>query len=314
VVAQKQKEEGAARVKLVLLGWVGMVTFFAGGWVTTARGENIEKDLASMCAALDGAYKKRSWGKDPCNQIEWIEGGKSVKGRPLIYADFGPKDSKNVTLILSMVHGDEITPLYIGFEMAAWAKKEMSRYPQARLIIAPLVNPDGFLDYPKTRVNANGVDCNRNFATADWEKDALKSWKKKFASNPRRFPGHKPDSEPETLFQKMLIEKFKPNKIVSVHSPLNVIDYDGPDHLKLAEFNDEYIKKCQELRIAVKAQSTGFFPGSLGNYSGVELGIPTITLELPTAEFQHAKKYWNLWKSGMELVVRHEVPEKEPKK
>jgi murein peptide amidase A len=285
-----------------------LLGFTLNAQAKTTQPENIERDLKSMCAALDGAYQKRKWGKDPCGSTEWIEAGKSVKGRPLIYADFGPKDSKNVTLVLSMVHGDEITPLYSGFQMVAWATTEMKKYPRTRLVIAPLVNPDGFLDYPKTRVNANGVDCNRNFKTADWEKDALKSWKKRFSSNPRRFPGHKPDSEPETLFQKMLIEKFKPQKIVSIHSPLNMIDYDGPDHLKLAEFNAEYIQKCEELRKAVKANSTGFFPGSLGNYSGVELGIPTITLELPTADYRYAVQYWERFKKGLETVVQHELP------
>lgn len=269
----------------------------------------VERDLTSMCKALDGAYQKRKWGSNPCGSISWIEAGKSVKGRPLIYADFGPTDSKNVTLVLSMVHGDEITPLYSGFEMAKWAETEMKKYPGARLVLAPLINPDGFLDYPKTRTNANGVDCNRNFKTADWQKDALSSWKKKFSSNPRRFPGHKPDSEPETLFQKMLIEKFKPQKIVSIHSPLNMIDYDGPDHLKLAQFGAEYVQKCQELRQAVRAKSTGFFPGSLGNYSGVELGIPTITLELPTADYRYAVKYWEMFKKGLETVVKHELPQ-----
>lgn len=270
----------------------------------------VEKDLPTMCKVLDTAFKKRGWGSDPCDAIEWITGGTSVRGRPLIYAEFGSKESTNVTLVLSMVHGDEITPLYSGFQMTQWAKTEMKKYPDAKLVVAPLVNPDGFLDYPKTRVNANGVDCNRNFKTSDWERDALKSWKGKLRSNPRRFPGHKPDSEPETLFQKMLIEKYKPHKIVSIHSPLNMIDYDGPDSLKLAEFSADYIKKCEELRSAVKARSSGFFPGSLGNYSGQELGIPTITLELPTADARHARKYWDMFKKGLETVVSYRVPAK----
>src|SRR4051812_43850079 len=102
--------------KAVVISSMLSTLAFAGG---------VEKDLKSMCAALDGAYKKRSWGSDPCDAINWIQGGTSVKGRPLIYAEFGAKESKNVTLILSMVHGDEITPLYTGFQMTQWAKSEM---------------------------------------------------------------------------------------------------------------------------------------------------------------------------------------------
>jgi protein MpaA len=186
----------------------------------------------------------------------------------------------------------------------------MKRYPNARLVIAPLLNPDGFLGFPKTRMNAHGVDCNRNLGTKDWDQEALKSWKTKLHSDKRRFPGYKPDSEPETLFQKSLIEKFKPNKLVSIHSPLNMTDYDGPDHLKLSTFYTDYVKKCEELRMKVNAKSSGFFPGSLGNYAGQEQGIPTITLELPTADPTKAKEYWKRFQKGLETVVNHEIPPK----
>ena len=282
---------------------------------TLVHAEKIEKDPEQLCAALDQAFQKRKWGKESCslggeNEI-WQVGGTSTKGRPLMYAVFGNENASNTTLIFSMVHGDEITPLYLGFQIAAWAKENMVKHPDAKLIIAPLVNPDGFMGLPKSRTNARGVDCNRNFATKDWSRDAMRAWKTKFHSEKRRFPGNKPNSEPETLFQKMLIEKFNPQKILSIHSPLNMIDYDGPDHLKLLNFSKEYIQKCEDLRKKVKAKSTGFFPGSLGNYSGQELGIPTITLELPTARAEKAIEYWNQLKKGIFTVVTYVVPPKE---
>jgi len=273
--------------------------------------EEIQTDIPGICDGLDKAFQKRNWGPNPCKTHHWTFDSTSVQGRPLMYLEFGPQTSTNTTLIFAMVHGDEITPLYLGFQVAEWANQNMKRFPNAHLVIAPLVNPDGFFSFPKTRVNAHGVECNRNFATKDWARDALSHWKKKFHSEKRRFPGYKPDSEPETLFQKGLIEKFKPTKIVSIHSPLNVMDYDGPDHLKLFNFNEDYVKKCEELRTKVKAKSTGFFPGSLGNYAGKDLGIPTITLELPTANYAKAKEYWEKFKRGLELVITHEMPPKE---
>ncbi len=279
-------------------------------FATPAQTDEIETDVPSLCSGLDKAFQKRSWGEKPCNEVKWVFDSTSVQGRPLIYAEFGPKDATNTTLIFSMVHGDEITPLYMGFQLAKWAEVNMKKYPKMRLVLAPLVNPDGFFGYPKTRMNSHGVDCNRNFDTQDWKKQALSSWKKDFHSDKRRFPGYKPDSEPETLFQKKLIEQVKPNKIISIHSPLNVLDYDGPDHLQLSQFTEAYVKKCEELRTKVKAKTTGFFPGSLGNYSGIELGIPTITLELPTADPSKAKGYWNLFKKGLETVIKHEIPPK----
>ena len=280
--------------------------------LTTApvHADEIETTIPSLCSSLDKAFQKRNWGKNPCADIQWKSDTTSVQGRPLMYASFGPEDSKNVTLIFSMVHGDEITPLYIGFQMAEWAKTKMSQYPKSRLIIAPLVNPDGFMGYPKTRMNAHGVDCNRNFNTKDWDKDAVKSWKRDMHSEKRRFPGYKSDSEPETLFQEALIDKYKPNKLISIHSPLNMLDYDGPDHLKLQKFYEDYIRKCEELADKVKAKPSGFFPGSLGNFAGQEQGIPTITLELPTADPNKAKEYWKHFQKGLETVVNYEIPPK----
>ena len=293
------------------LKWVAL---FALCGLGISLADEIETTVPSLCSGLDKAFQKRAWGKNPCLDIPWKFDMTSVQGRPLIYYSFGPEDSKNVTLIFSMVHGDEITPLYLGFKMAEWATQNMKNYPTARLIIAPLVNPDGFFSYPKTRMNAHGVDCNRNFATEDWSREAVKSWKTTLKSDKRRFPGYKPDSEPETLFQEELLKKFKPQKLISIHSPLNMMDYDGPDHLKLQKFYEDYVEKCEELRNKVKAHTSGFFPGSLGNLAGQEQGIPTITLELPTADPSKAKEYWAHFKKGLETVVNHEIPPKQEKK
>jgi murein peptide amidase A len=288
-------------VKL-LISWILFVSL-----VPISFADEIEKTVPALCASMNKAFKKRRWGANPCGKIPWIVGGHSVRGRPLIYAEFGPSDAKNVTLIFAMVHGDEITPLYLGFEVARHVEKKIQDWPQSKVIVAPLVSPDGFLDYPKTRTNANGVDCNRNLGTKDWDAEALKAWKKKFASNPRRFPGTRADSEPETIFQKEMISKFKPTKIISIHAPLNFIDYDGPDHLAIERFSREYIKTCVELQRTVRAVRGGFFPGSLGNYAGQDLGIPTITLELPSANADKGPLYWKMFRDGIATAIEFDV-------
>ncbi len=281
-------------------------------WIIPAQAQLIEKTIPELCSTLEKAFIKRKWGHEACSlagdESIWKIGGTSVKGRPLIYAVFGDEKATNTTLIFSMVHSDEITPLYLGFQIASWAKENISKLSKTKLVIAPFINPDGFLVVPKTRTNDHGVDCNRNFDTKDWHSDAIKAWKSKFHSDKRRFPGKKPNSEPETLFQKMLIEKYNPNKILSIHSPLNMVDYDGPDHLKLNEFSRDYVRKCEELRKKVNANSSGYFPGSLGNYSGRELGIPTVTLELPTAQAEKAIQYWEQFKKGIFTMVSYQVP------
>ena len=269
-------------------------------------------EIEEWCAEVKTSIQKLGWKVDPCSNIQWIEAGESVHKRPLVYAEFGPLAAKNVTLVFASVHGDEITPLYLAIQLAIWLKDRANDLGETRVVVAPLVNPDGYLSLPRKRVNSRGVDINRNFATRDWKARALSAWKSRFKSDPRRFPGLKPDSEPETLFQEELIRKVKPQKILSIHSPLNFMDYDGPNQVTLSQFPKEYVKVCDRLRVSLKAKSGHFFPGSLGNYSGRELGIPTLTLELPSSDPRKAEEYWVKFREGINTMIHFCVPKHVP--
>lgn len=266
--------------------------------------------VEQWCAEMEPALKRFKWEVlSPCKSGRLKADGNSVENRPLVYAEFGNPTAANRTLILSMVHPDEIVPLYMGLKLIKLLENNPKLYENSYVVIAPLVNPDGFYRTPKTRVNARGVDLNRNFLTHDWDQVALAQWKKKFRSDPRRFPGSIASSEPETLFQSRLIEKNNPQKILSIHAPLNFLDYDGPNTLTLSRFPKVYIDECLKLRSQVKAVSGGFFPGSLGNYAGQEKGIPTFTLELPTANPLHSRRYWNKFEAGIRTVIEFKVPD-----
>lgn len=266
-------------------------------------------DLTEWCTQVKSATTLLKWKVDPCQGIPWRVGGTSSDGRPLVYAEFGEsKVRNNTTLIFSAVHGDEITPLYVGIEVARWMKDHESQLANTHVVIAPMVNPDGFFRTPRTRMNAHGVDVNRNFLTKDWETKALSSWKTKLHSDPRRFPGAQPRSEPETIFQEDLIKKFQPQKLLSIHAPLNHLDYDGPTIQSLSRFPREYVRECIRLRKKLRAVSSGYFPGSLGNFAGNELGIPTITLELPSADANKADGYWKHFSHHIKNLIEYVVP------
>lgn len=275
--------------------------------------ELAKAQLEKWCAESRAEIKKLRWKIDPCTSdagaIQWRIGGTSVQGRPLVFAEFGNPSSPNTTLILSMVHGDEITPLYLGLQLAQYLKSHPDEHARSHVVIAPMVNPDSFFRTPRTRTNARGVDVNRNFATSDWSARALKAWQIKHRKDPRRYPGSAPRSEPETVFQEELIRQVRPQKILTVHSPLNHLDYDGPSAISLSQFPRDYVRECLKLRQQLKAVHSGFFPGSLGNYAGRELGIPTLTLELPTADPRKAEQYWKQFSKGMRTMIEFVMPD-----
>lgn len=265
--------------------------------------------VKDLCSRLGKKFKEFKWEEDPCGKLPWRASLRTVKDNPLLFITFGTGNDS--TLILSAVHPDELTPVPMGFRLA----KHLSEHPELvaadqQVVIAPLVNPDGFLipKYP-SRTNARGVDTNRNFFTLDWYEKSLSWWKTLKRKKLSHFPGHFPNSEVETIFQVRLIDQFQPDKILSVHAPLGFIDYDGPGDQKLLVRNDTE-KQAKALAAAISRKSNNyrvvdysFYPGSLGNFAGNERHIPTITLELATTDARKVNSYWNQFLPGLLQAV-----------
>jgi protein MpaA len=134
------------------------------------------------------------------------------------------------------------------------------------------LNPDGLAR--QTRVNARGVDLNRNYPTQDWAE---------LNQGEPYYSGMSAASEPETKTMMTVLKLSQPRKIVSIHAPYKVINYDGPAR-PLAEAMSVH-------NGYPVVDSIGYdTPGSFGTYAGKELGIPTITLELP--EDEPLEKVW----------------------
>jgi protein MpaA len=278
--------------------------------------------MAKYCEKLDKSFKKYGWEKSFCESYEWLHYRNSVLGDPLMWTTFGDVsdegkptfDEKDITLVMCGVHGDEITPVKFCFDLMNYLKdiyknpeNLKGEFKNKVVLVAPLVNPDSFFRARPTRVNARGVDPNRNFPTKDWQLEARKIWLQKFKKDKRRNPGLKPNSEPEVIFQVNIIKRFNPDKIVSVHSPLTVLDYDGPITPVTGGADGS---KAQELLIQMSKNADGynikdypFFPGSLGNWAGQERNIPTYTLELPSSDPRKNAEYWTLFKSAMHKVI-----------
>ncbi len=222
-----------------------------------------------------------------CESTRLAESGAhSRKGLPLYWRDVFPAPASATpsraarvgspatvppplrVLVVGAIHGDEPTSASLAMRWIGFAEKpERALRQPVHWRFIPALNPDGMLARPATRVNARGVDLNRNFPTPNWERDAPIYWQKRTHRDPRRWPGPTPLSEPESRFLHEQMEGFRPDLVVSIHAPYGVLDYDGPlpppsrlGHLRLDQL--------------------GIFPGSLGHYGSVRQGMPVVTIEL----------------------------------
>jgi hypothetical protein len=196
---------------------------------------------------------------------------KSVGGRALAMRDVQPEGAKLRVMVVGGIHGDELSSSAVALRWLKLADDSPLETPfPVHWRFIPALNPDGLLSQPPRRVNAHGVDLNRNFPTPNWERDAKIYWEIKTRKDPRRWPGTQPLSEPESRFLHAQMDSFKPQLIVSIHAPYGVLDFDGPS-VPPSKLGRLYLDQV------------GIFPGSLGNYGGVHKGIPVVTVELPNS-------------------------------
>ncbi len=252
-------------------------------------------DLGQWCARL--APEVPGVDLPGCRASGLVAGaGRSVHGVPLWTHDVLPATGtpRFKVLLLGGIHGDELASVTLVFDWIARSQGvQASAMPHpaktTKLTIAdvawrfvPLLNPDGLLHLPSTRVNAHGVDLNRNFPTADWARDAQPYWIKRTKKDPRRFPGPQPLSEPESRWLLEQIDQFHPDLIVSVHAPYGLLDFDGPPPAP---------RRLGSLQL----DPVGVYPGSLGNYGGLVKNVPVMTLELKNARAVPARELAAMW-------------------
>ena len=196
--------------------------------------------------------------------------GRSLQGVPLYTRDVKSEGAKLRVLVLGAIHGDELSSGSLALHWIALAQEPTQMPQPVHWRFIPVLNPDGVLARPPRRTNAHGVDLNRNFPTPHWERDAAVYWERRTGKDPRRWPGPRPLSEPETRYLHEQMQSFKPHLIVAIHAPYGVLDFDGPASPP-SRLGRLYLDQV------------GIFPGSLGNYGGVHKGVPVVTIELPNS-------------------------------
>ena len=282
-------------------------------------GKAATERIRKLCHRLEAEYKRYGWRDQPCGKVDWRAKYLSRQGYPLVYASFG--SGKNTTLFLGGVHPDERTPIHVAFRLARHLHDNPHLYlnSHSRVIVAPIVNPDGF--FLRRPLRTNGlVDVNRNFPTQDWFDRALNAWSKRRRRLPRYFPGYFPNTEIETRFQMELIDSLRPHKIFSIHAPMGFLDYDGPGDQKIRAFSrtekkaKRFVRAVAEKSENYKIVDYSFYPGSLGNFAGNERAIPTVTLELENTAPRLVNTYWRkflpAFVQSIDYQLKTSLPEK----
>lgn len=198
--------------------------------------------------------------------------GTSVEGRDILAWQFG--SGEHVLLLVGGIHtGFEAnTVLLVNELIAHFESVPADVLPGIRLVLVPLLNPDGLAlgRRAEGRFNANRVDLNRNWG-CEWSAEAY--WKDELVN-----PGPRAFSEPETLALAQWIRTQRPSAALFYHSAAsgvfagNCNDGHGSDELA-----------------AVLGEATGYAygqPFTAYPVSGTEsnwvdgLGIPAVDVEL----------------------------------
>ena len=248
----------------------------------------------SVWACIDFYTKLPNVSKALCEGARLQpSGARSVQKRPILFRDVVPATTPDLrVLVVGAMHGDELSSASIALH---WLRLAELNAEKAHWRFVPVLNPDGLLRAKPWRMNAHGVDLNRNFPTPNWQREAKIYWEKRTGKDPRRWPGRRPLSEPESKYLFDEIVHFNPQVIVSIHAPYGVLDFDGP-----------VMPPTQLGRLYL--DQVGVFPGSLGNYAGVHRGVPVVTVELPSAlrtpTDEETRKMWGDLIAWMARTVR----------
>lgn len=206
-----------------------------------------------------------------------IKSGRTVL-REVIHAYKTDEDAQNYIYLIAGVHGDEVEGVYVLEQLFNWIKgKNCIGLP---LLVIPVLNIDGYS--VNTRINANGVDLNRNFPSKNWTNTA---------SEKKYFPGATPLSEPENQYLVELFEKHPPKCILSFHSWKPMLNFNGKcEHI--AKFLGKYNNYPVEGDIGYPT------PGSLGEFATEKYNSPVLTYELPP--YSDKVKLKDIWEENME--------------
>jgi protein MpaA len=181
--------------------------------------------------------------------------------------------------VFAGIHGEEAETTYA----LSRALRQLAESPEHCAVVLA-ANPDGLIR--GTRVNARGVDLNRNFPARNWSPAPVTHRSTmEDASDVVGSPGTRAASEPEVQALLALIDELEPLTVVALHAPLACIDDPGETPLGRWLANRTGMPLVRDVGYPT--------PGSLGSW-GKDHGLRIVTYELPLA--------------ATEVLMREHVP------
>ena len=206
--------------------------------------------------------------------------GQSQQLRNVDVERFG--SGSEAIVLLASIHGTEV----IGTSLFNRLIDALHQHPEwldeRTIYLMKLTNPDGVVQ--GIRGNSQNIDINRNFPTANFGR----GW----------FNGEDPLSATETAVLMDFFVVVQPSRVLTIHQPLNGIDYDGPAKelaYELSEISN------------IRVHRLGSRSGSLGSFVGRDLQIPIITLEIPESANDRSSEWlWTRYGALLQSFIVYE--------
>ncbi len=146
--------------------------------------------------------------------------GTSVNGRSITAYTFG-SGAKTVVFVGGL-HGTERSSVHT---LEAWIDELETNYADipsnVTVRVIPNASPDSYATWSRT--NANGVDLNRNFPSADWVSDVYQPGSVELAGG----GGDEPLSEPESAALAAYISNTGPSLVLTYHAVARAVISNG---------------------------------------------------------------------------------------
>jgi murein peptide amidase A len=204
--------------------------------------------------------------------------GNSVQGRPITGYKFGSGSS--MVLYIGAMEGNEQNSSKLLAQWIPDVDANPNKIPSYRtIVIIPTINPDGYA--ADTRLNADGIDLNRNFPANNWQEQVTEPLGNGAWTNDG---GPNPLSEPESQALANYFLANRPRLTLTEHSHGGIVEAnDAADSIALgqqyAELADYKAIPTYEIGNFFDYTTTGAFEDWVND----KIGLPVLEVELESA-------------------------------